>query len=83
MIQQSLDYSEYRAKLLAQIKALPYSRELRQMLENIDGMVTNLSKAEVLARRNHKHISDLPELKKVNDAIEQLEKWLVMGSLLI
>lgn len=83
MIHQSLDYADYRVKLLCQIKVLPYNRELRKMLENLDSMVTTLSKAEVLARRNHKQISDLQELKQVNDAIEQLEKWLVMGSLLI
>lgn len=82
MIQQSIDYSDYRAKLLGQIKALPYSRELRMMLDNIDKMVTDLSRAEVYARRNHKTVSDLPELDRVNKAIQELEKWLVMGALL-
>lgn len=82
MIQQSLDYSEYREKLLSSIKSVPYSRELRRMLENIDDMVKDLSKAEVLARRTHKNIAELPELKRVNESIEFLEKWIVMGALL-
>lgn len=82
MLQQSLDYSQYRDKLASQIQAVPYSRELRLMLANIDAMVTELSKAEVVARRQHRGISELPELKRVNSAIEELEKWLIMGALI-
>ena len=82
MIESSLDYINYREKLLASIRVLPYNKELRQMLSNIDGMVRDLSKAEVHARRGHKDIADLPELKRVNESIKFLEQWIVMGALI-
>lgn len=52
------------------------------MLQNIDDMVRDLSKAEVYARRNNKPIAELPELKRVNDSIDFLEKWILMGALI-
>lgn len=82
MIENSLDYPAYRDKLMLSIKALPYNRELRKMLSNIDDMVKDLSKAEVYARRGHKDISSLSELKLVNESIKYLEQWIVMGALI-
>ena len=52
------------------------------MLQNIDEMVSELSRAEVHARRNNKPISELQELKRVNDSINFLEKWILMGALI-
>lgn len=82
MIQNSLEYNNYRDKILSDIRNLPYNKELRQMLFNIDDMVRDLSKAEVHARRNNKPINELSELKRVNDAIDHLEKWVIMGALI-
>lgn len=82
MIQNSLEWEEKRSVLMQQILGLPYSKELRAILKNIDKLVTELSKAEVLTRRNNKNTSGLEEIKKVNDAIEFLEKWIVMGALI-
>lgn len=82
MIKNSLDYPTYRDQLMLSIKALPYNRELRKMLSNIDDMVSELSKAEVQARRGHKDIAGLPELKRVNESIKFLEQWIVMGALI-
>ena len=82
MIESSLGYPAYRDKLLGSIKALPYNKDIRKMLYNVDDMVNDLSKAEVNARRMHKNIQELPELKKVNESITHLEQWIVMGALL-
>jgi hypothetical protein len=82
MIESSLDYNTRRDKLLIEIKSVSYSKELRVMLQNIDEMVRELSRAEVHARRNNKPISELQELKRVNDAINFLEKWILMGALI-
>jgi hypothetical protein len=82
MIESSLDYNRRRDKLLIEIKSVSYSRELRLMLQNIDEMVSELSRAEVHARRNNKPISELQELKRVNDSINFLEKWILMGALI-
>jgi hypothetical protein len=82
MIESSLDYNTRRDKLLIEIKSVSYSKELRVMLQNIDEMVRELSRAEVHARRNNKPISELQELKRVNDSINFLEKWILMGALI-
>jgi hypothetical protein len=82
MISTSLDWEQKRVVLKQQIQSLPYNKDLRTMLKNIDSMVILLSKAEVEARRNHKDSSKLKELNDVNKSIETLEQWIIMGTLL-
>jgi hypothetical protein len=82
MIKNSLEWEDRRAEYKSQIRALPYNREIRTMLQNIDNMVNALSKAEVIARRKHVKTETLPELEQVNSAIKNLEQWLMMGTLL-
>lgn len=82
MIASSLDWDLRRVELKSQIKELPYNPDLRKLLKNIDEMVDNLSRAEVFARRYKKSIEDLPEVKKVNDAIATLEKWIMLAALI-
>ena len=82
MIKNSLEWSDNRLELLRTMHQLPYNRDLRQVLSNIDTMVSKLSMAEVPARRLHQDTSKLPELKQVNDAIETLEQWLMLAALM-
>lgn len=82
MISNSLEWEAKRVVLKQQILNLPYNKDLRTMLKTIDAMVVRLSKAEVDARRNHKDVTKLQELQEVNRSIENLEKWIIMGSLL-
>lgn len=79
MIKSSLEWEDRRSVLKQQIQNLPYNRQLRTMLTNIDGMIAKLSNAEVIARRKHSDIQQSSELKAVNDAIDTLEKWIMMG----
>lgn len=82
MISNSLEWEAKRVVLKQQILNLPYNKDLRTMLKTIDAMVVRLSKAEVDARRNHKDVTKLQELQEVNRSIENLEKWIIIGSLL-
>lgn len=82
MITCSLDWPERREEIQKKISSLPYNQDLRRMLNTIDNMVRDLSKAEVNVRRLNKEISKMPELQRVNAAIETLEQWLVMGALI-
>ena len=82
MIQNSLEWEEKRSLLKEQILNLPYNKDLRTLLKNIDSLVKELSNAEVIARRHNKNILELPELKKVNESIDFLEKWIIMGALI-
>lgn len=81
MITSSLEWSQRRDVLVDQIRTLPYNSDLRKMLDNIEPMVRDLSRAEVFYRRMHRSGKSIPELDRVNDAINELEKWIIMGKL--
>jgi hypothetical protein len=85
-ITRALDWTDppvnVRDHYCRQIQDMPYSPDIRKMLKNIDSMVCNLSQAEVVARQRGQSVSRLDELKQVNDSIEHLEQWLIIGKLL-
>ena len=81
MITSSLEWSQRRDVLVEQIRTLPYNSDLRKMLANIEPMVRDLSRAEVFYRRTRRSGKSIPELDRVNDAINELEKWIIMGKL--
>jgi hypothetical protein len=80
MITCSLDWPEKRDELKKKVRKVPRNRELVILLNNIDDLVKDLSRAEVDARRHKKDIGSLKELADVNEAIETLEQWLVFGA---
>lgn len=81
MITSSLDWTQRKDVLAEQIRTLPYNSDLRKMLDNIEPLVRDLSRAEVFYRRMHRSGKSNPELDRVNDAINELEKWIIMGKL--
>lgn len=82
MITNSLEWSTRRAVLQQQISGMPYNKDLRVLLKNIDGMVVELSKLEVVARRTKNNSAINGQLDNINGAIETLEKWIMMAALL-
>lgn len=80
-IETSLDYNKIHQKLKQQLHDLPYNPDLNQMLKNIDNMVNELSKIEVLARRTYKSNLTLEKVNEVNKAINHLEKLIVIANL--
>lgn len=81
MITSSLEWAQRKNVLAEQIRTLPYNSDLRKMLANIEPMVRDLSRAEVFYRRTRRSGKSIPELDRVNDAINELEKWIIMGKL--
>lgn len=82
MISNSLEWSTEKERLKKKIQQLPFNNDLRKMVNNIDLLVIELSKAEVIDRRNKNNLNGSTQLKIVNDAIANLEKWIMMGALL-
>jgi len=82
-IKNSLDWDLVRYDLKQQILKLPYDTSIRQMLKNIDRMVDDLSKTEVEARRTKVSYYKDAQLTKVNEAIESLDKIIIIGILLM
>jgi len=61
-----------------QLKTLKYNPDLKKMANNLDQLVSDLSKAEVLARTNHspRH-TDKPKEDLAN-AIDYMDKMILM-----
>lgn len=72
------DWPEVERELHAQIRLVKYNPDLLKMKRNIEAMLTELSKAEVEARRlkNTKYLQ--PRIKDINIAIDKLEKWILV-----
>ena len=81
-IQSSLDWQAAHANLRNQIEQLPYNPVLRRMLNNITNMVSELSKSEVEARRYNKLSAVKDDVDKINQAIDYLEKMLLIAKLI-
>ncbi len=81
-IQNSLEWEQARGELKTQIEKLPYDPSIRRMVKNIDAMVTQLSKIEVEARRTKVSYYRDAQLTKINDAIDDVNKILVIAILL-
>jgi len=77
-IKTSADWPNVERELQAQIKTVNYNPDLHKMKRNLDAMVRDLSRAEVEARRTrgHKYLSD--RITTINQAINQLEKWIFL-----
>lgn len=72
----------YRVTLKQQISDMPYNPDLHHLLKNIDGMVAELSRREVDARRTKSSTAVREQLEKIKSAIQTLEQWIMMAALL-
>lgn len=76
-ITTATDWVTVEQDLKSRLNAMPYNPDLRRMLRNIGGMVTTLSKLEVVARRTHVTVGVNKQLTTINHAIRQLEGLIV------
>jgi hypothetical protein len=81
-IEVATDWQEVHSELRGQLRKLGYNPDLQKMLNNITDMVVNLSKVEVDARRSKSDWSANEHLLKINQAIDHLEKLLLMAMLM-
>ena len=81
-ITSSLDWSAIGGKLVQEVKSIGYNPDLWKMMKNIDKMVDELSKLEVVARRTHKNNMIDERVMAINKAIDHLEKLLLIAKLM-
>lgn len=81
-IETSLDWLEVGGKLTRQLNNLPFNYDLRLLIGNIDKMIVELSKAEVEARRIHKPEYTKQKVDNINQAIDHLEKLILIAELM-
>lgn len=80
-IQNSLEWPKVHARLMGEIKALNYNSDLRRMMRGVEGMVAELSRLEVEARRTKNTARAQAQLDKVNEAIWEIDGWIVLAAL--
>jgi flagellin-like hook-associated protein FlgL len=85
-VTHSLDWDQVRNSLKDQLNQLSYNSDLRKMLKTIDTLVADLSKLEVEARQHGNRGSYQSrcesKVEEINNAINNLDKWITMAALL-
>jgi hypothetical protein len=79
-IKYAVDFQELELK--RELDSVGYNPDLKKMYANIATMVTELSKMEVSARRLNKDTYTQPHVDKINQAIDHLEKLILMAKLM-
>jgi hypothetical protein len=81
-IQTALDWQEVSAQIRRDLDRVGYNPDLKKMFNNIQLMVTELSKLEVNGRRIRSTTYTQDQVEKINKAIDHLEKLILMGLLM-
>jgi hypothetical protein len=81
-IETALDWQQVSVQVNKDLNSIGYNPDLRKMFNNIQLMVTELSKLEVNGRRLRTTNFTKDILEKINKAIDHLEKLILMGLLM-
>jgi hypothetical protein len=81
-IETALDWQEVSSQIRKDLNSIGYNPDLQKMFNNIQLMVTELSKLEVNGRRLRTTNFTQDLLEKINKAIDHLEKLILMGLLM-
>ena len=81
-IKNSTDWHAIQGKLITELHQIGYNPDLRKMIRNIALMVSDLSKAEVEARRIHNSKNLVAPLEKINKSIKHIEQFLLIARLM-
>jgi hypothetical protein len=81
-IERALDWNQVSNDLKSQLNSVGYNPDLRKFYNNINLMVTELSKLEVSFRRTQKSEILDNKVEQINSAIDRLEKLVLMAKLM-
>jgi hypothetical protein len=81
-IETALDWQEVSIQISKDLNSIGYNPDLKKMYNNIQLMVTELSKLEVNGRRIKSIDFTQTQVEKINKAIDHLEKLILMGLLM-
>jgi len=80
-IKSSLEWDPIKTELLRQTSRLAHGSDIRKMISNISTKITELSKAEVAARRGRSNLA-AELLKEINEDLVTVEEFLLVAALL-
>jgi archaellum component FlaC len=78
----ALDWQTISANLRKQLATMNYNPDLKQMLKNIESMVSELSRSEVIARQTKRTYHLESQIEKINKAINHLEKLILIAKVM-
>ena len=81
-IETALDWQQVSIQISKDLNSIGYNPDLKKMFNNIQLMVTELSKLEVNGRRLRAANYTQKQVEKINNAIDHLEKLILMGLLM-
>ena len=81
-IETALDWQEVSIQISKDLNSIGYNPDLKKMFNNIQLMITELSKLEVNGRRLRTTNFTQELVDKINKAIDHLEKLILMGLLM-
>ena len=81
-IERALDWNKVSDDIRSQLGTIGYNPDLRKMFSNIDKMVSELSKLEVTFRRSGKYSFLDDKVLQINNAINHLEKLILIANLM-
>lgn len=81
-IERAIDWDKVGIDLHSQLGKIDYNPDLKRMFKNIDKMVTELSKLEVSFRRTQKYEILDEKVLQINNAINHLEKLILIAQLM-
>ena len=81
-IETALDWQEVSMQIRRDLNSIGYNPDLKKLFDNIQLMVTELSKLEVNGRRLRTINYTQSQVEKINKAIDHLEKLILMGLLM-
>lgn len=78
----STDWQDVHRQIRAELKDIGYNSDFDKLIKNIDNMVSELSKIEVVARRTKNTVLYTEKLEAINYAIDRLFKLIIMAKLM-
>lgn len=81
-IERAIDWNQVSIEIATQMNGIGYNPDLVRMHLNIGKMVSELSKLEVNLRRTGKYNMLDDRVAEINNAINHLEKLVLMANLM-
>lgn len=81
-IEQAIDWNRVNGELRTQLSTIAYNPDLHRIQININTMVSDLSKLEVECRRRPHDSRLVAKVEEINQAIDRLEKLILMAKLM-
>lgn len=81
-LKRAIDFQTISIELRHGLKDIGFNSDLKHMYDNIEKMVSELSKREVDARRMHNFSILDREIEEINKAIKHLDKLILMARLM-